>query len=59
MNLTDKEMTQQIYMFCLGVKPLVVNMIEDLIDSGMEPMDAVEEAMHVMVASVREEILDA
>ena len=59
MHLTDKEMTQQIYMFCLGVKPLVVNMIKDLIDSGMEPMDAVEEAMDVMVASVREEILDA
>ena len=52
-------MTQQIYMFCLGVKPLVVNMIDDLIESGMEPMDAVEEAMDVMVASVREEILDA
>jgi len=34
-------------------------MIDDLIESGMEPMDAVEEAMDVMVASVREEILDA
>jgi hypothetical protein len=52
-------MTQQIYMFCLGVKPLIVDMIKELIDSGMEPMDAVEEAMDVMVASVREEILDA
>lgn len=45
-------------MFSLNLKPMLIDMVEYLIEQGSDPVDALEEAMDIMIASVREEILD-
>ena len=52
-------MCQSIYMFSLGLKPMVLQMVEELVEDGMDPMDAITEAMTVVVESLKEEVLDA
>ena len=45
-------------MFTLGVRPMIQDLVKDLVESGVDPMDAIDEALDVMVQSVKDEVLD-